>query len=46
MSRIVTALHDLEILDTPSEELYDDVARLAAAVCETPIAIVNFVEIG
>ena len=40
----LAALYDLEILDTPSEELYDDVVRLAAAICDAPIAIINFVD--
>ena len=40
----LAALHDLEILDTPAEDLYDDVARLAAAICKAPIAIINFVD--
>jgi diguanylate cyclase (GGDEF)-like protein len=40
----LAALYDLEILDTPSERLYDDVVRLAAAICDAPIAIINFVD--
>jgi diguanylate cyclase (GGDEF)-like protein len=40
----LAALYELEILDTPCEELYDDVVQLAAAICRTPIAIINFVD--
>jgi diguanylate cyclase (GGDEF)-like protein len=40
----LAALQDLEILDTPAEELYDDVVTLAAAICRTPMAIINFVD--
>ena len=40
----LSALYDLEILDTPAEELYDDVVKLAAAICDAPIAIINFVD--
>lgn len=40
----LAALHDLEILDTAPEDLYDDVVKLAAAICETPIALINFVD--
>ena len=40
----LAALYDLDILDTPAEALYDDVVKLAAAICNTPIAIVNFVD--
>jgi len=37
-------LRDLEILDTPAEPAYDDIARLASACCRTPVAAVNFVD--
>lgn len=40
----LAALQDLEILDTPAEALYDDVVTLAAAICHTPMAIINFVD--
>ncbi len=40
----LAALHELEILDTPPEQLYDDVAKLAAAICETPIAVINLID--
>lgn len=40
----MAVLEDLEILDTPAEALYDDVVALAAAICRTPIAVVNLVD--
>ncbi len=40
----LAALHELAILDTAPEQVYDDVVRLAAAICQTPIAVVNFVD--
>jgi len=38
------ALLSYGILDTPSEAPFDDLALLAARVCEAPIAFVNFVD--
>ena len=32
------------ILDTPAEAVFDDLARLAAQVCGTPIAVISFVD--
>jgi diguanylate cyclase (GGDEF)-like protein len=43
-ARRLRALHALEILDTPAEPEYDDLAALAASVCRSPIAAVNFVD--
>lgn len=40
----LAALQELSILDTPREQLYDDVVALAAAICRTPIAIINLVD--
>ena len=34
----LAVLHDLAILDTPSEPAYDDIASLAAACCQSTIA--------
>lgn len=38
------ALHSYQVLDTPREEDFDDLARIAADVCGTPIAVVNLVD--
>ena len=37
-------LADYEILDTPAEQAYDDVAYLAAHICNTPIALISLVD--
>lgn len=38
------SLHQYNILDTPPEEAYDDVTLLATHICETPIALISFVD--
>ncbi|WP_435170032.1 GAF domain-containing protein [Falsirhodobacter sp. 1013] len=38
------ALHQYEILDTPPEDEFNDIAAIAAEVCQAPIALVNFVD--
>ena len=40
------ALAGYDILDTPREQEFDDVAELAAEICGTPIAVVNFIGNG
>lgn len=40
----LNVLRELAILDTPAEPAYDDIARLAAACCQSEIAAVNFVD--
>ncbi len=40
----LAALLRFEILDSDPEPEFDDVARLAALVCETPIALVTFID--
>ena len=42
----LAALAQYDILDTPREKDFDDVAALAAAVCRTPIGIVNLIGPG
>jgi signal transduction histidine kinase len=44
--RRLMALDRYEILDTPREESFDDVARLAADICGTPIGVVNLIGSG
>ena len=39
----LAALERYAILDTPLEPLFDELVDLAADVCETPIAVVNFI---
>lgn len=38
------ALYRYKILDTPREEAFDDITRLLAYVCHTPMAIISFVD--
>lgn len=42
----LAVLRELAILDTPPEPAFDDIARLAAACCNSAIAVVNFVDDG
>jgi GAF domain-containing protein len=37
-------LRSYGILDTPPEPAFDDIARLAAHICQVPIALVSFVD--
>lgn len=37
-------LHDLDLLDSPAEPVFDDIALTAAALCEAPIALVSLVD--
>jgi two-component system CheB/CheR fusion protein len=38
------ALYECAILDTPQEAGYDDIAKLAASICDAPIALVSLVD--
>src|SRR5688500_8388373 len=38
------ALRELEILDTPPEEEYDDLALIASEICGTPISMISLVD--
>jgi len=33
-----------QIIDTPAEQAYDDVVRLAASICGTPTAVISLVD--
>ncbi len=37
-------LNRYRILDTPDEKDFDDIVRLAAAICETPVSLVSLVD--
>ena len=40
----LAVLRKYEVLDTPSEEAFDDVVKLASALCGTPIALVSLID--
>lgn len=41
--RRLEALQGDEVLDSPREQSFDDIVRLAADICEVPIAVINFI---
>lgn len=40
----LAALQRADVLDTPAEEVYDEIVRAAAELCETPVALVSLVD--
>src|ERR1700736_5199298 len=42
--RRLAALYEYELLDTPSEDLFDAFARLAAQRCDAPIALISLID--
>ena len=38
------SLRDLRILGTSREQVFDDIARLAALICDTPVAVITFID--
>lgn len=38
------ALHRYQILDTPPETAFDKLTQLAAQICQTPVALITFVD--
>lgn|SRR5262245_492100 len=40
----MSALREYKILDTPPEAVYDDIAHVAAGVCDTPLALITLVD--
>lgn len=41
----IAALASYAILDTPPESFFDDIVRLAAQICDTPTALLSFVDV-
>ena len=42
--RRIAALRDYAIVDTPKESDYDDIVKLASAICATPMSLISFVD--
>ncbi|NMG20321.1 tetratricopeptide repeat protein [Brasilonema bromeliae] len=40
----LNALRQYQILDTPSEKVFDDLTFLAAQICHTPIALISLID--
>lgn len=40
----LAALHGYDILDTPPDQAFDDLALLAANICCTPMAVISFID--
>jgi GAF domain-containing protein len=40
----LAALHRYDVLDTPPEAAFDDLARVAVLVCDTPVVIVRLID--
>jgi PAS domain S-box-containing protein len=40
----LAALRALDILDTPSEESFDDLTTLAAYICQAPVALISLID--
>jgi GAF domain-containing protein len=38
------ALREYDVLDTPPEAVYDDIAHVCAGVCDTPIALIALID--
>ncbi|OWU85787.1 hypothetical protein ATO6_02430 [Oceanicola sp. 22II-s10i] len=40
----LAALRDFDILDTPSEQAFDDIVRLASQICGMPMSVISLVD--
>jgi two-component sensor histidine kinase len=45
-SERLAALRDYNVLDTAPEAAFDDIVKLASAICETPVSLISLVEDG
>ena len=44
LTRRLKALETYQIMDTPPEQAFDDLAQLASFICQTPIALVSLLD--
>lgn len=42
----IAALRRAQILDTPTDQAFDDLIRIAASICRVPMAAVSLVDVG
>lgn len=40
----LSALYEYRILDTPVEEVFDTITRLAATICEVPVSLISLID--
>ena len=40
----LASLYELELLDTKSEDVYDEITKLASILCGTPIAAISLID--
>src|SRR5690625_647945 len=40
----IEAIKSIDVLDTPAEKQYDNLTKLAAAICDVPIAMINLID--
>ncbi len=40
----LTALREYEVLDTPEEVVFDEIAKLASQICATPISLISLID--
>lgn len=40
----LAALRSYDVLDTPAEQAYDDITRLAALICDVPVSLVTLID--
>ena len=43
-SHRLESLRNFRILETSCEEVFDDIARLAAVICDAPVAVITFID--